>query len=346
MVMMRWTGAVDMTERPPVNSDEESEKDLDRALTDALHTESLDTEVLARMQAAVGQEWRAAAVVGGRSQWPRRARWVAIAAAASLAAVTAAWFAGSSVSPVVFGSVARLNGADIDVRFAVVRHHALHEGGPLRAGDTLTAHGPALVVLSAGGTLRIAADTVIDVLSATEIRLKQGMIYVDKPPVTEISGHLQVLTQAGTLEHLGTEFEVLSTQKSVRVRVREGHIRLRSASTDVVADAGTELLATSDGGVSRGSVATYGRDWLWVAALAPDYDVEGKPLLGFLQWVSRELGRRLEFANPRVRDIAARTILHGTVRGREPLDALANVLATTTLIYEIRGDTIWVQSGP
>jgi hypothetical protein len=73
--------------------------------------------------------------------------------------------------------------------------------------------------------------------------------------------------------------------------------------------------------------------------------IEGRSLLSFLQWVSRELGRHLEFATPQVRDIAARTILHGTVQGREPSEALADVLATTSLSYEIRGDTILVQSG-
>jgi hypothetical protein len=91
-------------------------------------------------------------------------------------------------------------------------------------------------------------------------------------------------------------------------------------------------------------VATYGADWLWVASLAPIYEIEGQPLLDFLQWVSRELGRRLEFGDSHARDIAARTILHGSIRDHEPLDALANVLATTSLRYEILGDTIRVNS--
>jgi hypothetical protein len=100
------------------------------------------------------------------------------------------------------------------------------------------------------------------------------------------------------------------------------------------------------GTVSQKPVATYGRDWLWIAAVAPDCEIDGQSLLNFLQWVSRELGRRLEFTDPQTRQIAERTILHGNVRGREPLDALANVRTTTTLGYELRGDTIRVQSGP
>jgi hypothetical protein len=122
-------------------------------------------------------------------------------------------------------------------------------------------------------------------------------------------------------------------------------VQLRSASHDIAAGAGTELIALNDGTVTQGTIPTYGRDWLWVAALAPDYEIEGKPLLGFLEWVSREVGRPVEFSDEHARAVAERTILHGSVRGREPLDALSSVLATTSLTYEIRGDAIWIQSG-
>jgi hypothetical protein len=147
------------------------------------------------------------------------------------------------------------------------------------------------------------------------------------------------------VEHVGTGFEVLSNKEIVRLRVREGRVRLYGRTEEIIADAGTELTATSGGVVSRRSISTYGSDWFWVAALAHDYDIEGRPLLGFLEWASRELGRPLKFSDAHAREVAERTILHGTVRGREPLDALASVLATTSLSYEIRGDTIWIQSG-
>jgi ferric-dicitrate binding protein FerR (iron transport regulator) len=328
-----------------VDNPERSEIDAERALTGVMRAEALDPKVLAQMRAAVGEEWQTSVNVDRRSWRARRKRWVAIAAAAGLAAVTAGWFAGSPVSAAFLGSIARLNGQDSDVRFMIVRHRIPRVGDALRAGDTLTTHGPLLVSLGAGGTLRVAAASVIEILGATEIRLTQGMIYVDKPPMPRRSDHLRVATAAGTLEHLGTEFEVLGSQQSVRVRVREGKVRLHGSSAEIVADAGTELLATPGGGVSQRPVATYGPDWQWVAALTPDYAIEGQSLLSFLQWVSREVGRHLEFAPPQARDIAARTILHGTVQGREPLDALADVLATTSLSYEIRGDAILVHSG-
>jgi ferric-dicitrate binding protein FerR (iron transport regulator) len=343
--MLEW-GVTAMTERDRSDGDKDVDTDLDRTLTDALRPPAFDPQALDRVRAAVEHEWRVSAMAGRRARQARRRRWASLAAAVSVLAVTVTWFVRPAVDRVEFGSITRLGSGNVDVRFAVVRHRALHVGDVLRAGDTLTAHGPALLSLPGGGTLRIAADSVVDVTSANEIRLSLGMIYVDLPPAPAVSGPLRVSTRAGMIEHLGTEFEVLNNERDVRVRVREGRIRLRGISRDVVADAGTELLATPAGDVLQRPVATYGRDWLWIAAVAPDYEIEGQPLLNFLQWVSRELGRRLEFADPQTRQIAARTILHGNIRGREPLDALANVLSTTTLGYELRGDTIRVQSGP
>jgi hypothetical protein len=332
-----------MTEPPAGGRVEEFDTRVDRALSDALRTQSLDSVSLVRMHAAVVQEWQMS--VGSRAVKSRRWMWGALAAAMSLTVIALGWFAQRAGAPDVLGSMSRLDRGSAQVRFSLVRHRVLTVGDELRAGDTLTARGSTLVLLSGGGTLRIAANSVIDVRSADEICLESGLIYVDLPSASIPSGGLHVLTQAGTLEHVGTAFEVLSGEQLVRVRVREGRVRLRSAVSDVVAVAGTELLATPGDGVSRHSIATYGPEWQWVSALAPDYEIEERPLLDFLQWVSREVGRHLDFADAPAREVAEHAILHGTVRGQPPLQALANVLPTTSLVYEMRGDTIWVKSG-
>jgi ferric-dicitrate binding protein FerR (iron transport regulator) len=328
-----------MTERQP--SDTGSEKELDRALTDVLRTQPLDSQALERIRAVVENEWRASTALHRRSRALRRWGWASLSAAVVVIALTTTWFAKHAREPAVFGSITRSDGNGIDVR---------HVGDPLRAGDTVSAHAPMLVSVAAGGgSLRIAADSTVDITSATEIRLERGKIYVDLPPAPA-PVRLNVWTHAGMIEHVGTGFEVLSDDDGVRIRVREGRIRLSAVSRAtgtsnvVLADAGTELLAASGGGVVQRPVPTFGSDWLWVASLAPTYEIEGQPLLNFLQWVSRELGRRLEFGDSEARDIAARTILHGSIRDHEPLDALANVLATTSLRYEILGDTIRVNS--
>jgi ferric-dicitrate binding protein FerR (iron transport regulator) len=339
-MLTKSSGTSAMTERHPFLGDTGSDKELDRTLTDLLRAPPLDPRALERIRVAVESEWRTSTALHRRSRAIRRWGWASLAAAVVVIAVTTAWFAKFAGDPVVFGSISR-SGDGIDVR---------HVGAPLRAGDTVKAHGPMLVLPAAGGSLRIAADSTVHITSVTDIRLERGKIYVDLPPARATSARLNVWTRAGLIEHVGTGFEVLSDDAGVRIRVREGRIRLSSVSgaagslSVVLADAGTELLAVPGGGIVQRPVATYGSDWLWIASLAPTYEIEGKPLLDFLQWVSRELGRRLEFGDSQARDIAARTILHGSIRDHTPLDALANVLATTSLRYEILGDTIRVNS--
>lgn len=344
---MKSLWATAMTEQPPSSSDPGSDKELDRTLADVLRTAALDSQALERIRVVVENEWRASTALQRRSRTIRHWKWASLSAAIVIIALTATWFTKNPGEPAVFGSISRSDGG-IDAR---------HVGDPLRSGDTVLrsgdtvrAHGPMLVSVAAGGSLRIAAGSTVDISSATEIRLERGKIYVDLPPAPAVSARLNVWTHAGVIEHVGTGFEVLSDDASVRIRVREGRIRLRDISgaignsKAILADAGTELLAVAGGGVVQRPVPTYGSDWLWVASLAPTYEIEGQPLLNFLQWVSRELGRRLEFGDSEARDIAARTILHGSIHDHEPLDALSNVLATTSLRYEIRGDAIRVNS--
>jgi hypothetical protein len=317
---------------------------LDRALTDALRTQALGPDAVARIRLAAEREWKLATGKGGRASRARFGLWASLAAALGIVALTVLWYGSPVADPAIFGLVARSGVGDAEVRFEIVRHRSLKVGDTLRTGDIIKTHGPVLISLSDGGTLRVAADTVIKVTAETQAWLQRGQVYVDLPPGTAVKSPFRLATRAGTVEHVGTQFEVLSNKQVVRLRVREGSVRLRSQTEQVIAEAGTELTATK-AGVSRRSITPYGRDWLWVAALAPDYEIEGRPLLGFLEWASRELGRPLKFSDAHAREVAERTILHGSVRGRAPLDALANVLATTSLSYEIRGETIWIQSG-
>jgi hypothetical protein len=334
-----------MTEGGANGQDPGLDARVGRALTDALRTHPLDPAALARIRAATVREWQLATGRSARPILMRAGLWASFAAALGMLALAALWYVSPVAHSARFGLIVRSGAGDADVRFEIVRHRALQVGDMLRAGDTLTTHGPALIALSSGGTLRIAADTVMEVTGETKVVLHRGQIYVDLPPGSAAKGPFQVVTRAGTVEHMGTEFEVLSNEQLVRLRVREGRVRLRSQTEELIAEAGTELMATRAGVVSRRSISTHDRDWLWVAALAPDYEIEGRPLLGFLEWASRELGRSLQFSDVHAREVAERTILHGSVRGRAPLDALASVLATTSLSYEIRGDAIWIQSG-
>lgn len=319
---------------------------VERALTEALRPRSLGPEALERIRARVRDEWRAnQPAPESQSRTIRWGRWLSFAAALVFVALAAGLYWRPAAETSTFGTVARLDVGMAEQRVGFLHVEQLKPGDVLKTGGILQTRGPVLIELADSGTLRVAADTALELTGPTRGVLRRGQIYVDLPPGTHSKAPFQIETRAGTVEHVGTEFEVISNDRLVRLRVREGRVQLRSASHDIAVSAGTELTASNDGTIRQGTIATYGRDWLWVAALAPDYEIEGKPLLGFLEWVSREVGRPVEFSDQHARAVAERTILHGSVRGREPLDALSSVLATTSLTYEIRGDAIWIQSG-
>ena len=316
---------------------------IERILTEALHTGPPDTETLERLRIAASREWQAS-VNSPRSRIPRPRVWAAAAAALLCLIAAGTWFLRGAVGTEPFGVVVRTEGKTGKISEDLFHHKPLAAAVALHVGDALQSPGAALITLAKGGTLRVAPDTVLKLTSATEIVLQHGKIYLDFPPASASSA-FEVSTRAGTIAHVGTAFEVLSNDEMVRIRVREGRVRLRHDSQEMLLDVGTQLTADRAGNITRGTVAPYGRDWLWVAQLVPDPEIEGRPLLEFLHWVAHELGRKVQFADPHAQEVAERTILHGSVKDREPMEALHSVLSTTTLTYEIRGDTIWIQSG-
>jgi ferric-dicitrate binding protein FerR (iron transport regulator) len=335
-----------MTDPPEANG--EHDAIVARMLTDGLATRPLKDGGIERLRAAVRLQWRETLSTDEQRPWWRLRGWqLGLAAAAGIVALAIGVISiMPSAERTAVGSLVRLNDGAVEIRSGLFRHRTLKPGDPLRIGDTVITHGSTLVRLARGGTLRIGAGTTLRVSQLSQLALERGLLYVDMPSESRTLNPLRITTSAGEVEHIGTEYEVMSDQRVVRIRVREGQIRFSSPSAMLVVDAGTELLANPGNPVSQRPVATFGRDWIWVSALAPDYEIDGKSLSEFLRWVGRELGRSLKFADAHAREVADSTILHGSVHGQGPSEALANVLGTTSLTYELRGDTIWVRSAP
>jgi ferric-dicitrate binding protein FerR (iron transport regulator) len=332
----------------PPDPNAEPDATLEELLRKGLETAPLDQASLDRIKAATSREWKLATPRVPAARHPARRRWIgALAAAAGIAGlIVLGALLRSGVEPAAVGTLSRVRAGSIEAHGAFLRHRALAVGDVLRVGETIVAQGPALVTLAGGGTLRIASGTAIEMSSKTRLTLQRGLIYVDTPLDSAENGKLQLMTQAGLIEHLGTAYEVLSDGGTVRIRVREGKIRLQDGANAVIAGQGTELTAGSQGAVSRRKFDPYGAEWDWVASLAPPFNTDGRSLFDFLQWASRELGRQLEFADPRAEQVARRTVLHGSIGGDGVLESLSTVLQTTSLTYEIQAGAVRVHSSP
>jgi ferric-dicitrate binding protein FerR (iron transport regulator) len=325
--------------RPELRDDEDPVRS---ALEQGLRRQPLDAAALARMRASVRAEfdalhgWRA-----GRRSWPLWAASTAAALAGVTVLVALYLFQGEEGPP--FGNVVRIERGSLRAATNFLREQDLGVGAHVPSQEAITSVGRSLIALGSGGFLRVAPGTSLEGVGANEVALRSGHVYLDFP---HGAGRFVLRTAAGTFEHIGTQFEASVSAEDTRIRVREGSVRMNTAAAAQLVSAGTEVLVSNGGVVTRRAVPTYGPDWAWVESIAADFEIENRELADFLTWVARETGRRVEFADDRAREVASRTLMHGSVHGLAPLAALEQVLSTTSLHYEVHDGVIRVSSHP
>jgi ferric-dicitrate binding protein FerR (iron transport regulator) len=186
--------------------------------------------------------------------------------------------------------------------------------------------------LSGGISLRVNTGSRTRLLSSSVIELAYGALYLD---TGADSKGLEVRTPLGTVRDIGTQFEIRLRDASLRLRVRTGVAEVRRGVQSIPARPGTEVTLTADGAAST-SVATHGPDWEWAVHLAPSFEIEGRPLAAFLEYLSREHGWTLRYADAALARDSTSIILHGSVDRLQPRDALAVALATSGLFHHFR----------
>lgn len=204
------------------------------------------------------------------------------------------------------------------------------------------AGGRAGLVLGDDVSLRLAAETEIQLEGSARLHLQRGTIYVDTGPGRPQHA-IQITTPAGTARDLGTQFELRVSGGALRLRVREGEVEVDRAGGRLSGSAGEQLSIDALGRVERTFIAASDTAWRWAESTAPAPDVEGQPAAVLLAWVARETGRQLRYESPVAEARAARVILHGNIRHLAPLDALEVMLATTDLEYALADDTMEIR---
>lgn len=131
---------------------------------------------------------------------------------------------------------------------------------------------------------------------------------------------------------------------AVRVRVRDGAVRVDRGDRADTAQRGVELTAGATGRAAHRAIPLHGAEWDWVTRAAPPANIEGATLARVLDWVERESGRHIRFAEAGLAATAATTIVHGSVEGLTPEESLGAVLATCGLRFRIQGEDIVIAS--
>ena len=204
---------------------------------------------------------------------------------------------------------------------------ALPAGTRLRTGP----EGRVALRLAGGAFLRLDRETHLLLISSSLLELEQGAVYFDSGEDHAASTSLEIRTRMGIVRDRGTQFEIRVEARAMRVSVREGTASLMREDQSYEAGSGTRLSVDERGVVETRAISREGTDWDWVLAIAPAFDLEGKTLGEFLDWVSSETGWEVRFAEPSIAGEAFTVTLHGSVQGMRPDQAPAAVLPTCGL---------------
>lgn len=204
------------------------------------------------------------------------------------------------------------------------------------------AGGRAALRLAQGQSLRLAGDTEVMFDAPGRLYVQHGTIYVDSGQ--QPTARVEVVTPAGTARDIGTQFELHVAGAALRLRVREGSVALDRGGQSLTGQAGEQISIDGLGGVTRARIASDDASWQWAETIAPMPNMDGKSAATLIGWVARETGRRLRYESALVQQRAEHVILHGDIRHLAPLDALEAMLATTDLMFELRGDTMEIRA--
>jgi FecR protein len=308
---------------------------------------------------------KAAARAAWLRQVRRTARWrraayagVALAAAVALAAGISLLRPASLVPhPAAIAATLEAVVGEATIgegRAAEAPGHEVASGTRITTSDS----GRTAFRLAAGHSVRVDVRSSVRIVSGRALSLERGAVYVDTEAARVSGGApIEIDTPFGRVTDVGTQFEVrLAASEgwdepgvgrrsgALRVTVREGTVRLATELGAYEVAAGSELHLRPGGQLDRLPAPPYGESWHWMESVRPPLRIEGVGLTDFLDWASRESGRRWRFVEPGRRDEVRDVLLHGSIDGMTVEEALSTVLPSCGLRHRIAGEELLIES--
>jgi hypothetical protein len=294
-------------------------------------------------RAALHAQWRE--MTGQRRR--RRVYWpLAAAASLALALGVAALLLRSpepALQPVTVATVEVVVGTVLREMPDGTAAEVVAESLQLRSGSGIATRSDSGLAMRwrDGSSVRLDQDTRVRLTAAGEIHLESGRLYVDAEEGRQAAPPV-VVTPAGRVRHLGTQYMTAVGAAGTTVSVRRGRVRLDGPVASAEADAGEQLRVDASGSTSRQAIPAWGDLWQWTQATAPAFPADGRTVANFLDWVSRESGRSITYASPQAERVAQQTELRGRI-DLEPMTALAAILQTSDLGYEVRDGSLLIR---
>lgn len=203
-------------------------------------------------------------------------------------------------------------------------------------------NGYATLILQTGGNLRIKNNSQLVINGNNEFTLSYGAVYFESDISIVNKSPIYITTLYGTVQDIGTQFEVNANKTALTINVREGLVNLRNGTGKVSVVAGQQLSINELGKSETTEVSSDAMQWQWVNKVAPKFFLEDKSLYDFLIWIAREHGLNLNFDTDHNAQLSQLLTLHGDIDGLTLSQALSTVLSTTEFGYVLKGDQLTV----
>jgi hypothetical protein len=317
---------------------------IGRLLKLAGHRQMPDPADMRRAREAARTEWTG---VVRRRAW--RGRWrLGLGAMAAALCGIAAWVSLRTPAPAVPADVATFHRVMGTVVVTSVEGRRTVTGPGIRlepgARLEIANDSRAALVLIDGTTISFDRATVAVFANTHHVTLERGAAYIDSGGAAGAESALRIETAFGAVRHLGTQFEVRVAAASMRVRVREGLVAVERGAAKWTTGVGEALVVAASGPPSRERIATTGPEWRWIHELSQPFILEGSTLQAFLDWIGREQGWRWEIADATLRARADRVVLHGSIEGLTPEEALSAVLPAAGLTWRREGTRLVIEA--
>lgn len=297
-------------------------------------------DMMREVEAAVHAEWQTML-----QERRRRRRLVSFAVAASaLLAIGVATFGVRYLAPAPaqVAQITRIDG-HVLVRPEGQAARELAVAQNVSTGETIQTddRSRAALQLGAAVSLRLDHSTIVKIASADELVLTAGALYVDSQ--AEHPQPLTIRTDAGSVRHVGTQYQVRTHADAMEVIVREGRVIIASAAGTSSGGAGERIRVTPRGQIVRGTLPAHDPAWRWVAHTAPLFDINDQTFAAFADWVGRETGRKIVYQSSAAQGAANELKLRGSIAGLDPETALNAVLSTSQLQrYQTQDEVIGI----
>ena len=293
---------------------------------------------------ALRAEWQR---MVGRRKKRRFATGLALAASLFIAIAVVILTAGGPPAPGPATQLAAVDALRGTVRYfpaGISRNpEPLRESSRLTGGNALETRADSGVALAwvHGQSIRLDENTRVQFESPGDIRLEHGRVYVDTAGQSRAAEGLVILTPAGRVRHVGTQYMTAVAPAGTTVSVRAGRVSLDTSGTLNYVTRGEQLTVSVDGRHQVEEIDTWGEQWEWAASIAPAFDSDGKTIADLIDWVAGETGHEVEYASLRAEEQARQTVLRGQL-GLEPIKALEMITQTSGLQARLSGGRIAV----